>query len=48
MNGSVSGEPYFEDTPPDPPTCPPRWTATAHFQFINASNNLPAGAGILY
>ncbi|CAF2693891.1 unnamed protein product [Rotaria sp. Silwood2] len=55
VNGSVHdesvkliSEAYFEDTPPDPPIYPPRWTATAHFQFINASNNFPAGAGILY
>jgi len=48
VNGSVRSEPYFEDTPPDPPIYPPRWTATADFQFINMSNNLPAGAGILY
>ncbi|CAF3643719.1 unnamed protein product [Rotaria sp. Silwood1] len=55
VNGSIPGEsaglisePYFENTPPHPPIYPPRWAATAHFQFINASNNLPAGAGILY
>ncbi|CAF4652294.1 unnamed protein product [Rotaria sp. Silwood1] len=38
----------YLDTPPDPPIYPPRWAATAHFQFINASNNLPVGAGVLY
>ncbi|UJR19940.1 hypothetical protein I4U23_023072 [Adineta vaga] len=40
--------PYIEDTPPNPPVYPPRWTATAHFQFINMTSNLPAGSGILY
>jgi hypothetical protein len=39
---------YFEDTPPNPPVYLPRWTATAHFQFINMTNDSPAGAGILY
>ncbi|CAF5224383.1 unnamed protein product, partial [Rotaria magnacalcarata] len=34
--------------PPDPPVYPPRWTATAHFQFINMTNNSSAGTGILY
>lgn len=39
---------YVEEKSPDPPIYPPRWTATAHFQFINASNHSPAGSGILY
>ncbi|CAF2088630.1 unnamed protein product [Rotaria magnacalcarata] len=55
VNGFVHGEsiglisePYFEQMPPDPPVYPPRWTATAHFQFINMTNNSSAGTGILY
>ena len=47
-SASLMSEPYVEDTPPDPPIYPPRWTATAHFQFINMSNNSSAGAGVLY
>ncbi|CAF1368693.1 unnamed protein product [Rotaria sp. Silwood1] len=39
---------YVEDPPPNPPKYPPRWTATAFFEFVNASNSSPAGAGILY
>lgn len=39
---------YVEERSPDPPIYPPRWTATAHFQFVNASNHSPAGSGILY
>ncbi len=48
VNGSIRSKSYLEDTPPDPPIYPPRWTATAEFEFINMSNNSPAGAGILY
>ncbi|CAF3418461.1 unnamed protein product [Rotaria sp. Silwood2] len=39
---------FVENPPPNPPKYPPRWTITAYFEFINASNNSPAGTGILY
>ncbi|CAF1190485.1 unnamed protein product [Adineta ricciae] len=45
---SATSEPYVENPPPNPPVYPPRWTATAHFQFINMTSKKPAGSGILY
>jgi len=48
VNEFIQSELFVEDPPPEPPTYPPRWTATAHFQFINMTNNSSAGSGILY